>query len=309
MPRSTEPTWGSPPPSASSVIRRITLHGQTAEVMGPRVLRRTANLQLSAYPDASPRGAADFAVVAKRSNQRRTYWTIAYGDRRRSAGPGVSQAALFTEWALVSEFLQRWTQFIHVHAGLIATPEQSTLLIGRSGSGKSTTTMALALEGFELYSDDVALVHRDSMQAFCVPRPIKLDPIARRMLRARGLSIPPRTWLGESIDRTVLPGLPNVGAPGPPVRTALFFADTRQPRPALRRLSSAEAVMRLILQSVSEQFGDSGPSASAINLVNSVDCFELTAGNLSDTVDLLIGFLRGGDERLASSSIRQYYKR
>ena len=42
--------------------------------------------------------------------------------------------------------------------------------------------------------------------------------------------------------------------------------------------------MRLIMQSTSESFDASGPSDGAVALVNSVQCYELVAGDLDSTV-------------------------
>ena len=266
------------------LLRRVSLHGLTIDVLGPRILQRTVNLVFSAYPTANSTRAADFEVVAARVPGSRNAWFVTSGERVQPANFGVSTAARWTEWMVISEALKRWTEFVHVHAGLVSTSTQSGLLIGRSGSGKSTTTVALALEGMQLFSDDVALVDRSTMRPFCVPRPVKLDTNARRRLRPRGLVIPRGSWLGESIDRTVMPALPPVTDPGPPVTTAVFFADDRQPTPLLRQITGAEAVMRLIQQSASETFDAFGPSDGAVALVNSVRCYELAAGDLDSTV-------------------------
>jgi hypothetical protein len=239
------------------------------------------------YPSTGPTQDPDFEVNVARVPGSRKSWDVRSGERVQPADFGVSAAARWAEWMVVSIALQQWKNFVHVHAGLVATPRQSALLIGRSGSGKSTTTVALALNGMRLYSDDVALVERSTMLAYSVPRPIKLDTNARRRLRQRGLEIPRGTWLNESIDRTTMPGLPVVDAPGPPVTTAIFFAAQRQAEPQLRPITAAEAVMRLILQSSSETFDAFGPSDGAVALVNSVRCFELVAGDLDSTVRLI----------------------
>ena len=195
-----------------------------------------------------------------------------------------------------------WTRFIHVHAALVATPAQSALLIGRSGSGKSTTSVALAQAGLALYTDDVALVDRATLRPFSIPRPIKLDDRARRLLCARGVAIPPGSWIGESVDRTVLPGMPPIGVPGPPLRTAIFFAEGRQRRVNLRTLTQAEAVMRLSLQSVSERFDTTGPSDGALDLINAVRCYELIAADLDATVGTLLDLLDAHEGASAGAS-------
>jgi hypothetical protein len=197
-------------------------------------------------------------------------------------------AAIRVEWLIVSEALKHWTHAVHVHAGVVASPDQSMLLIGRSGSGKSTTTTALALAGLDLYTDDCALIDRGSLRPLSVPRPIKLDRRSRVMLGRRGLAIPSRKRLHESIDRAVLPGLPPVETPGPRLTTAIFFADRRSDRACLRPVSSAEGIMRLIQQSATERFDGAGLSDGAVALVNAVRCYELVAGDLEETVRVIL---------------------
>ena len=220
--------------------------------------------------------------------------TLARGD----AGADLAQhprrgaAARRAEWLLVSEAVRRWTGFVHVHAALAATAAESALLVGRWGRGKSTTAVALALAGLALYTDDVALVDRATLRPVCVPRPVKLDGRARQLLAPRGLVVPRGASLGESIDRTVLPGLPRLDVPGPPLTTAVFFADERRDRAELRPLTGAEATMRLIQQSASERLDAAGPSDGAVGLINAVRCYELVPGNLGATVDAVLELLR-----------------
>jgi hypothetical protein len=200
-------------------------------------------------------------------------------------------AVRHVEWLVASEALKHWTRFVHVHAALVATRDRSALLIGQSGSGKSTTSVALALAGLALYTDDLALLDRATLRPVFFPRPAKLDQRSRRLLKPRGLAIPRGASLGESIDRTVLPGLPPLDVPGPPVAAAIFFAGERRDRAKVRPLSGAEAVMRLILQSASERFDATGPSEGAVAVINAVRCYELVPGDLDSTVEAVCALM------------------
>lgn len=278
---------GSPPPGVATHIKRVRLHGLSADIIGPAIMRRTASLMLSGFPDAPGSDPIDFTIHAHRIKGQPKTWDVRCDDRRHSAGPGVGMGSLWVEWVLTAEFIRRWESLIHVHAGVISNGELSILLIGRSGAGKSTTSVALSLQGLDLYSDDVALIEPGTRRPLCVPRPIKLDSIARRTLRKRGLRLEQGSWIGESIDRTRMPGFPVVDQPGPPVQFAVFFGDRRNAKPELRPISCAEAAMRLILQSSTERFDSHGPSAATVDLVNSVQSFELIAGDLDSTVQTL----------------------
>jgi energy-coupling factor transporter ATP-binding protein EcfA2 len=201
----------------------------------------------------------------------------------------------------VSEALKRWSRFVHVHAALVATPNRSALLVGRSGSGKSTTSVALALAGLEVYTDDLALLDRATLRPLSLPRPVKLDHRARRLLQKRGLVLPCRASIGESIDRTALPGLPPMNVPGPPLAAAIFFVGNRRDRAEVRPLTGAEAVMRLVRNSASERIDSAGPSEGAVALVNAVRCYELIPGDLDSTVNAVLDLLQAVDDSAAES--------
>lgn len=269
------------------VVHRVTLHGVTAEVTAPRSLNRLMSIVLGGYPVADPDSTPHVQVEVRRSESGRGDWLISDGAHTYPELDKNGMPAVRAEWLVISKAIKHWPEFVHVHAGLIATPLVSALLIGKSGSGKSTTTMALALNGLDVYTDDVALIDRASLRALCVPRPIKLDRRSRAMLRQRGLVVPPHRRLNESIDRTILPGLPAVEEPGPPLGSVLFFASGRADQPSLRPISGAEAVLRLVQQSASERFDLSGPSAGALAIVNAVPCYELVPAGLESTVQLI----------------------
>jgi hypothetical protein len=270
-------------------VRRIVLHGFTAEVTAPRSLVPALEIALRLYPIAEPDIRPDIRIEVIRHGNG---WRVMMGEgiypQRRAR-----DAARRVEWLIISQAVKRWTAFVHIHAAIVANDTMSALLVGRSGSGKSTTSVALALAGLVLYSDDVALIDRMTLRPSFAPRPINLDRRSRQLLAPRGLVVPRGATLGESVDRSAIPGLPPFDVPGPPVTTAIFFAAERGPRATLHPLSNAEAVMRLIIESGSERFDERGPSSGALALINAVSCFELVPADLDATVQAVLSVLHG----------------
>jgi hypothetical protein len=72
------------------------------------------------------------------------------------------------------------------------------------------------------------------------------------------------------------------------VKSAIFFAATRASQPSIRQITSAEAVVRLVQQSASEQLDRAGPSEGAVAIVNNIACFELTPSDLNSTVKAIL---------------------
>lgn len=291
-PRKSRPGSRSGSTAQRAIVLRVTLHGVTAEVTAPQSVKRNLSIVFAGYPKADAESTPDISVNVERVENGRATWKISDGTHSYPELDRYGMPAIRAEWLVISDAIKLWPDFVHVHAGLVATEDRSALLIGKSGSGKSTTTMALAMNGISVFTDDVALIDRTTLRAMCVPRPIKLDRKSRAMLRKRGLVVPPRRRLNESIDRSVLPGLPQVEAPGPPLGSVLFFADTRGETASLRPLTGAEAVLRLVQQSASERFDIAGPSAGALAIVNAVPCFELVASDLDSTVKVILDHLQ-----------------
>lgn len=64
-----------------------------------------------------------------------------------------------------------------LHAGCVGTSSGAALIVGKSGSGKSTTSLHCALSGFSYVSDDLCMVRtQPSPHAYCVFNSGKLLP-------------------------------------------------------------------------------------------------------------------------------------
>ena len=290
---------GAMGPRADVLRSRISLHGVAAEVVAPREpFARLLPLPLAAYEEIGPDDAVDLEIVIT-LEERLDVWAVSAGGFAYRDIAGAAMAARRAEWAFADGVLRRLRGHVHVHAAVVASAEQSALLVGRSGRGKSTTSVGLAQAGLMLYTDDVALVDPATRRPLAFPRPIKLDEASRSLLLRLGLAIPPAARLRESVSRPALPGLPPLGVPGPPIGTAVFFAEERRDRPELRPLTAAEALLRTVGQSSTERLTADGPSAGVLGLINAVRCYELVVGDFEQTVGLLSDLISGDPHRVS----------
>src|SRR4051812_23152439 len=121
-----------------SVVRRIALHGLSVEIESPRRISRHLNILLDSYPADTASRPAAFVVKAIPDPENPAIYSVVSGKQRYPESETGGRVALRVEWVVISELVRAWSQFVHVHAGLVATDQQSALLVGRSGSGKST---------------------------------------------------------------------------------------------------------------------------------------------------------------------------
>ncbi len=167
------------------------------------------------------------------------------------AVPGSSRAALEIALALVL----RWRGRFHLHAGAIVLPEgESILLVGGSGAGKTTATLALVEAGSLFLGDDALVLANtdDGPRIWSFPRlfhvgPETLDAFPRLRLLSRETH-------GYGDKRAIDPTLAF-----PSRATASCGAPTRILHPRIEQaentmltpLSKAEGLGNLIAQSAS----------------------------------------------------------
>jgi hypothetical protein len=270
------------------VVHRVRFLELTAEVVAPcRPFGPLLPISLGAYPPALPDAPVDFQVVIS-PHDRRDRWSLIVGDHLFTGIAGADTAACKAEWCVVTEGLKRLSGFVHVHAAVLATGEQSFMLVGDSGAGKSTMSVALALAGCDLLTDDVGLIDQETLRPATVPRPIKLDQRSTALLEGFGLRLSTEARLGESVARRALPGLRADGSLGPALQTLFFLQPGDRTRTTLTPISEADAVLRLAHHSSTERLAVSDLVGPAFAIVKAVQSFTLAAGELQDTVTTIL---------------------
>lgn len=158
-------------------------------------------------PVASPGGTEMFHQGPLRVIATEDGWSVVIGDRVRAdvtralavsiviADDSADTRYLADGVAVVvaQSIVERVGGWFHVHAGLLA---DGTLIVGESGAGKTTTTLALAAAS-RLVTDDVVFAREDAgvVNARCFRRPLHVGETTMAMfpeLRARvlpGLSL------------------------------------------------------------------------------------------------------------------------
>lgn len=81
------------------------------------------------------------------------------------------------EWQLHTYLGRNVNSHLLLHAAAVAYDDQATLLIGESGSGKSTSALALFLGGCRYLSDELAVVEMESADVATFAKPFSLKTL------------------------------------------------------------------------------------------------------------------------------------
>ena len=198
--------------------------------------------------------------------------------------------ALF-EWGL------NWTigSFAHtyliLHSAVLETRGVGVLLSAVSGSGKSTLAAELALSGWRLLSDELALIDEKLELIPCV-RPVSLKNSSIDLIQSRH----PEVVFGPLATNTHKGSIAHLPAPGDSIERASESATPRLivfPKWVdgaalrMRAVGQGQAAMRLIDQSFNySTLGISGFQRLA-RLVSSTEAWEIEYSSLDEARDAL----------------------
>lgn len=130
------------------------------------------------YGDAPEKEFSDFLVAVKPSGFLRRWYRPKVSFHSNSTEPfaplPLSQAFAFLEWGL--NWCISTTDFSHliVHSAVLVKNSQAIIFPALPGSGKSTLTTWLGLNGWAVYSDELAVIDTKKLTVEALYRPICL---------------------------------------------------------------------------------------------------------------------------------------
>lgn len=198
--------------------------------------------------------------------------------------------ALF-EWGL------NWTigsyahNFLILHSAVVELNGCGTLLAATSGSGKSTLAAELALQGWRLLSDELALIDKDLQLVPCA-RPVSLKNQSIELIKARH----PDVVLGPPARDTHKGTIAHLPAPQssiarnlePATPRLIIFPKWRADAPLrLEAVGSGQAALRLIDQSFNYPILGRQGFERLADLVESTEAWELEYSSLDEARNAL----------------------
>lgn len=267
-------------------------------------LPEALHLLYDRYPVSVSGGYYDFDVAVQPASWWRRWL-------RRNASFSLSGQAPFLPMAAIHahalfEWGVNWAigssahQYLILHSAVVEKNGKGILLAAVSGSGKSTLAAELAMRGWRLLSDELALIDGPDLRLVPFPRPVSLKNDSIGLIRSRHadavLGPPARdTQKGtiahlrvpdDSIDRaqeTVVPSL---------IVFPQWAADSEV---SLTAVGGGQTALRLIDQSFNYPIlGRLGFDLLA-DLVNAARAWDLRYASLDDAVAALEGLIGNND--------------
>lgn len=191
------------------------------------------------------------------------------------------------EWqAMAQAQLQssRWALF---HGAALARGEAVVLLVGESGAGKTTLTLALTARGWLPLSDDVVVVDPGSLHLHAFPRCFHVHPSTAATLIDASLL----EWLGGAGGTTAdeVYARPTRWADHAPAPSSIVVVERHPFGPSTSApLPYAEAAYALAASALANQLSQAERVRTAACLVAAAaTCTRLHNGDLGGAVDLI----------------------
>jgi hypothetical protein len=197
------------------------------------------------------------------------------------------------EWAIASVAVEVLGEgYLLLHAAVLARDGHAILFPGGSGSGKSTLAAGLAAAGFQIGSDEVAVIDPLSLDVLPFVRGICVKEGSRLPLASAYPSVltdaPHYRFGGEEVWYLCPPTSAWLPAPTP-VRSIVVPRYEQGAETRLEPLSRSAALQILMQQSFSVPKHGSFGIGTLTDLLQEVECYRLTFSSLDAATALIEG--------------------
>lgn len=224
-----------------------------------------------------------------------------WGDGEKRAEIWTTRSVLpHIESAINWQIMLYWPRLFQIHAGVVQRNGGGVIFPASPGSGKSTLTTGLVARGWRYLSDEFALIDPESLELRPYPKSICLKHGSFGVLKELGLHRRDRRVYYRSKKGRVVFISPREFGPAAvgeacPLNHIIFVRYQPNTSPSIRRITRADAVLRMTRESFNfMKFRSTGIDLLA-KVVRQADCFELTAGGINETCDLVSHVVDGGE--------------
>ena len=187
--------------------------------------------------------------------------------------------------------VNRYDFLFYLHAGVVGTGESCILFPAAAGSGKSSLTAAMTRRGYRYYSDEVALVQRQTFRVPPMPLAICVKEGGWEVMSRyfpEIANLPSHRRGDGKLVRYVPP--PEDAATHPPASVShiVFPRYAKDGSTGLKPLRRAEALGRLFGECFAlSQRLDGENVKRIVSWMAGIDCYSLEFSSLDDAVELV----------------------
>ena len=197
----------------------------------------------------------------------------------------------FIEWSMIDTALERMEGYYQIHGGAVVKGDRGLILPAAPGSGKTTLTVGLTMNGFQCFSDDIVLIDMQSLKLNPFPRNIFITEEKKAVFDRYGINLSLRKseWMeygGWDFIPPHPPPLPQ-GERGFNVDFIIFPKYNPAQKTELKRISKGKAIFEIIKESFNiHKFRDRGVDI-VHRLVENAECFQLTVNDLNEAIEII----------------------
>ena len=175
----------------------------------------------------------------------------------------------YTELQEIENLLYSSTEiedgFLAIHSAVVVKNKKAFLLTGRTEAGKSTLTAYLCKNGFEYYSDDIAIINKNDLSVYAYPRPIQLRKGGVEVLKKYGIDLKGSTDASYGdIQRTNLT-LPKCDEEKAEL-AGIYFIERTKEESSMVKMSKSESFAEIM----SNMYVFVQPNGEIIRLINRI---------------------------------------
>ncbi len=185
--------------------------------------------------------------------------------------------------------------YLLLHAGAVVKNGKTTILPAKSQGGKTTLTLGLMDYGYRYLTDEVSVIHRETLEVVPYQRPICVVNWSRPLRQEAAKDFRVYQYRGKNgggrWERWQFL-VPQGGAILPrdarwKVDHIVFPSYTPEGKAELRLLSTAQAVMALMQRCWNPQLFPDGGLRICAGLARRAKCYTLEMGNLETACELI----------------------
>jgi hypothetical protein len=179
------------------------------------------------------------------------------------------------EWKIVDQLIEAHREHLQFHGAALEKNGMGYVFIGNPGTGKTSISITLMRQNFNLLSDEVALINPINHLLSPFPRNLIIKPHLQRLINQDKLQLPID---GDDNDKELAFFMPPATfgkiAKSIPIKKIFFLENQQNGETTIRKIGQHEAFNRIIPQLFNPEIIKTSPN-SVVALIKKIPCYLL----------------------------------